>query len=1048
MKPTTRAYWKSPAERDADAAFLEAVADEFPEPVPTQPTRSNRRDFLKAAGFAFAGLALAGCSRPPQRLALPLIDQPEGMTPGRPLHYASTCQACSAGCGLLVKCRDGRPIKLEGNPDHALSRGGLCAVGQASLLGLYDRRRLAAPQKSGADSTWAQVDDAIRSGCAGIRRDRGKVRVLSHTILSPTTREQVDRFLSGFRAAGCDVQHVTYDLPSPSAILDAHRETHGVRVLPHYRLERADVLVSFDADFLGTWISPVEFTRAYVANRSFAGDPPRSSLHVQFESRLSLTGAKADQRHRILPGEIGLALTHLAKAIAAPERANVAWMSGSLEPAPIPLDALAQQLWEARGRALVLCGSQAVAEQKLCNLINDMLDAYGATLDIERPSLQKQANDAALHELVEDLKSGQIAGLFLLDCNPVYDLPCGPELAAALRRPTLLSAWCGERLDETAALAQYACPRPHYLASWSDAEPVVGSLSLAQPTFPPVGNTRSVLESLSAWSGELRSARQLVRDHWQRRVFPRQTRERDFDAFWDKATHDGFVEVDVTPFPPREFALGVVHPIPRAERPAEGSLALVCHAGMTMFDGSHAYNPWLHELPDPITKVTWDNYVSLSPATARRLGVDEGAIVRVEADGVTLEAPVILQPGQHDGVAAIPLGYGSKLSERFADIGPRWLEARPTLNENGQVGWNAAPFLLLERTELQCRRRSARLTPTGRRHLVAGTPTHTSRSVPAALAPPGHARRPMIQETTLDGLNAPRPAAVPLPTLWPADHPAAGPRWGMVIDLSKCTGCSACVVACQAENNIPVVGKDEVYRQREMHWLRIDRYYADRPAAAGAAPAGDVDVAFQPMMCQHCGNAPCETVCPVLATVHSSEGLNQQVYNRCVGTRYCANNCPYKVRRFNWFNYPRDDAGENLVLNPDVTVRSRGVMEKCSFCIQRIQEAKIEARRLGLPLDAMNLQTACQQSCPAQAIHFGDLNRPLDPPLAAAGAVAATPGGGPLAGVSALLPRPPQVAQLARDRRAYQVLEELNVQPGVHYLKVVRNRPAEERRHG
>jgi molybdopterin-containing oxidoreductase family iron-sulfur binding subunit len=992
---------------DREAAFTETAANEFAEPIPALSASEanagpSRRSFLKAAGFAFAGMTLAGCSRPAQRLALPMVDQPPEMTPGRPLYYATTCQACSSACGVIAKCRDGRPIKLEGNPEHALSRGGLCAVGQASILGLYDRQRLQGPRKrtEQQDSTWALVDTEIRARCETIRRERGKMRVLSNTIHSPTTLAQIESFLSGFRAAGCDVRHVMYDSLSASAILDAHLETHGVCALPHYRLDRAEVLVSFDADFLGTWISPVGFTRDYHAARSLAGNPPRCSLHVQFESRLSLTGAKADQRYRALPGEIGVLLTHLAKAVA--ERAGVAWQSGNPEPASIAMTALAVQLWDKRGRCLVLCGSQSIAEQKLCNFINHLLGNYGTTLDLLKPSLQKRGNDAELYQLVEDLKAGQIAALFLLDCNPVYDLPTGQELANALRRASLLSVSCCERMDETAAVVEYVCSHPHFLATWNDAEPIAGCLSLAQPTFVPLGNTRAILESLSAWSGNMRSARQLVQDHWRTSVFPRQTRESDFQTFWDNAVHDGFVEIARESRGLRDFAIAVMQPVTRNERPANGSLALVLHANVGMLDGRHAYNPWLHELPDPITKIAWDNYVSLSPGKAADLGVESGDMVRVEADGVALEVPVLVQPGQHDQVASIPLGYGSNLSERFANVGPRWLEGRPTLNANGQVGWNAAPLMKLERSGLQPVRGSVRITPTGRRHLLACTQTHHQINVPANLAPPGHARRPMILETTVAGLHAAPHPPEPLPNLWPEDHAAAGPRWGMVIDLNACTGCSACIVACQVENNIPVVGKDEVYRQREMHWIRLDRYYSDE-----GKPPGEVDVAFQPMMCQHCGNAPCETVCPVLATAHSSEGLNQQVYNRCVGTRYCANNCPYKVRRFNWFDYPHEDALENLVLNPDVTVRSRGVMEKCSFCVQRIQEAKLEARRLGLPLADMNLQTACQQSCPAQAIRFGD------------------------------------ISQLVAGNRTYQVLAELNVQPAVSYLKVVHNRPEE-----
>lgn len=472
---------------------MDSAAHEFAEPISVDRPGLDRRDFLAAAGFAFAGLTLAGCSQPPDRHALPYVVQPEDAAPGRALHYASTCFGCASGCGLLVKCRDGRPIKLEGNPEHGVSRGGLCAVGQASILGLYDRHRVQQPLKNGAPSTWHEVDDAIRAQLEAIRQHGGTVRILSGTILSPTVRGQIQRFLGRF----ADGRHVVYDPWSCSALLDAHQRTHGVRVLPHYRLERAEVIVSFDADFLGTWISPVEFSRAYHDGRSLVGETPRCSLHIQFESRLSLTGAKADQRHPVAPGELGLVMTHLASRLA--RLADVTWPTPALAEPPLStaqLDGLARHLWQARGRSVVLCGSQDIEQQMLGNFINHLLGNYGATLDLEQPSLQRQGNDSELQRLQQELHDGVVAALFLLDCNPVYNLPDGLQWAADLRRIPLLVD-CAERLDETAGLARYVCPHPHYLASWSDAEPIAGMLSLAQPTFRPLGNVRTALESAS-----------------------------------------------------------------------------------------------------------------------------------------------------------------------------------------------------------------------------------------------------------------------------------------------------------------------------------------------------------------------------------------------------------------------------------------------------------------------------------------------------------------------------------------------------------------------
>jgi molybdopterin-containing oxidoreductase family iron-sulfur binding subunit len=999
-----RSYWTSPAERDGSPS----VQDEFPEGTDRQEAGLSRRGFLEAVGFALAGVAVSGCGRAPVEQVIPYVEQPEEATPGRPVLYASTCAACSAGCGLLVKCRDGRPIKLEGNPDHPLSRGGLCAVGQATLLGLYDRQRLSGPRAGGASSTWKEVDGAIRAKLEAIRAADGAVCVLTGSLVSPTLRAVIGGFLGGF----ANGRHVVYDTPSCSAILDAHERTHGVRVLPRCHLDRAEVIVGLDADFLGTWVSPVEFAHAYAVGRTLQGAKLRLSYHVQFEARMSLTGSKADQRLCVAPGEIGLVLTHLAARLA--RRAGVAFTAKDGEP-PVParfLDHLAECLWRSRKRSVVLCGSPDVGVQVLANFVNHLLDAYGATLDLARPSYQCQGNDRELQTLLAELHAGKVAALFVYRSNPVFDLPGSAELAAALKKVPLLVS-CAERLDETAALAGYVCPDHHPLESWGDAEPAEGVVSLLQPAVRPLGNTRSVLESFAAWSGEPKSARDILRDTWQAHFYPRRTAPVGFPAFWDQTLHDGYARLKAEPVPVKPFDRETVGPLPR--RPAEaGSYTLLLYPKVGLRDGSHAYNPWLQELPDPISKVTWDNYACLSPGSAAALNVADSDVIRLEVgegqQRQTLELPAFVQPGQHDHTVAVALGYGSKLSERFAQVGPRWLEGRPGVGPNGLVGSNAAPLLAWQDGTLRTSREGVKLVRTGKKHPLASTQAYHSVSVPARLALPGTEQRPIVRTTTLQALPLLEEAHKKdghgeHPDLWPDDHPIEGARWGMAIDLNACTGCSGCVVACQAENNIPVVGRDEVRRRRDMHWLRIDRYYS--------GTGGDVEVVHQPMLCQHCGNAPCEVVCPVLATVHSSEGLNQQVYNRCVGTRYCANNCPFKVRRFNWFAYAREDALQNLVLNPDVTVRSRGVMEKCTFCVQRIQEARIEVKRLGQPLADGAIQTACQQSCPTGAIVFGDLNDPQS-----------------------------RAARLAAGPRGYRVLAELNVKPAVTYLTLVRNRPA------
>ncbi len=1000
-----RRYWRSLEERAPDDAFREAAADEFP-PAPEQTaTLFGRRGFLQAAGFTLAGAVSAGCQRAPVRYALPFANEPETVTPGRSLWYASTCSACEAGCGVLVKVRDGRPIKIEGNPEHPLSRGGVCAAGQAAVLGLYDSQRFTGPRRGGADATWEQVDADVLARLAAIRASGGAVRVLSQTITSPALQAAIDRFLTGF----ADGRHVVYDALSASGVLDAHARTHGRRVLPRYALERASVLVGIDADFLGTWVSPVEFTRGYREARSLEGDPPRCSYHVQFEGRLSLTGTKADLRVRILPEDEPRVIEQLVARVAA--KAGVAFEARGGAPAVdgAVLDDLAARLWAARGESLVMAGTPDLAAQVLVNYLNQLLGNYGHTIDLERPSRQRRGEDAAIERLAGELRAGSVAALVVLRANPVYELPAVHEFATLVPRAGLVVS-LAQAPDETSALAAIVCPDHHALESWGDAEPVDGLAAVVQPAIRPLANTRAAIETFARWSGQDATALDLVRAHWQQAVFQRSGAGEGFDAFWDRVVHDGFTVLGAPSGQPAAFSDGAVTPLPASERQGDG-FALVLHPTTALLDGRHAHNPWLQELPDPITKITWDNVAALAPAAAERLGVTSGDLVEIASPDGSGQPPLVLpvhvQPGQHEGVLAVALGYGRAGTERFADIGPRWLDAQPGVGPNGRVGVNLAPWLITRGGLVHASARRVTISRLPGRYELATTQHHHSINEPRSVSSAG--ARPLVVETSLSLLRssadqelAPHPR---YESWWPDDHPTGGPRWGMVVDLSACTGCSACVVACQAENNIPVVGRDEVRRQREMHWMRIDRYFTDA--------ADDVDVVHQPMLCQHCANASCESVCPVLATVHSSEGLNEQVYNRCVGTRYCANNCAYKVRRFNWFNYAHPSERENLVLNPDVTVRTRGVMEKCSFCVQRIHEARTEARRRNVPLADGDVQPACGQSCPARAITFGDLNDPKS-----------------------------RVATLARSQRFFRVLEELDLRTSVGYLSVVRNREA------
>jgi len=990
-------------EEDSNAAGAILLPGE----EPFGEIEASRRTFLQLAGFGIAASALAGCSRAPARKALPHLRMQGDLVPGRRYWLATTCGGCPAGCGVLAKCRDGRPIKLEGNEMHALSRGGLCAVGQAQVLGLYDGHRLDSPRRGADPVSWEQADREIRALLEAARTNGGRVRLLTGTIHGPSTLATIETFLAQVPGA----RHVMYDPLSSSAFQDAHERTHGVRVLPRLRFDAARVIASFDADFLGTWISPVEFAAAYALGRQPDGDGARMSRHWQFEARVSLTGTCADERMRLAPWETAAALAGLCDHLER-RSGRTARVSGCAETAPLEatLARLADELWGARGESLVVCGANDVETQILAAYANELLGNYGRTIDLAQPSLQRRGDDRALAGLVAELAAGEVELLIVAGVNPAYDLPAaaGAALARARTRVRLTAL-----PDETSAAATWTLPLAHALESWDDAEPVAGHYGLTQPAVPPLRPARTLRLALARWLGDERGDLELLREHWRARIHPRAgPGAGSFETFMHRALHDGYVEIAPDAIAEWRFDDSSVRVPSRTD--SHGGLGLVLYPKVSMLDGSHAQNAWLQELPDPITKIAWDNYACVSPQRARALGLSEGQVVRVACvDGdAALELPIHVQVGQHDDVVCVALGYGRLGTDRFAEIGPRWIQGRDTVEAGGTVGVRAARLLELREGSLRADRRGVRLEPTSGSVEFACSQDYHSLRVPEHLAPKDHQVRDAVRTVGFAAWQADPARAVERGSrdekgLWVDDHPTRAHRWGLVIDLARCTGCSACVVGCQAENNVPVVGRDEVRRHREMSWLRIDRYFEDE--------GGALRTAHQPMMCQHCGNAPCEAVCPVLATVHSDEGLNQQVYNRCVGTRYCANTCPYKVRRFNWFDYPREDELGNAVLNPDVTVRSRGVMEKCSMCVQRIQDGKAEARIRGVPLKDGDVRTACEQSCPTRAIVFGDL---ADPASA--------------------------VSKLAASHRAYRVLEELNVRPGVHYLAQVVNRDVEE----
>jgi molybdopterin-containing oxidoreductase family iron-sulfur binding subunit len=1017
MPPVERKprHWSTLAEHEG-ASEVEALRQrEFLTPSEDAEEHPSRREFLKLVGAGAAFLA-AGCARKPVEKILPYVKAPEEITPGNAVWYASTCGECPAACGVLVKTREGRPIKLEGNPDHPVSRGGLCARGQASLLNLYDPDRLRGPvtvdRASGKAqaSTWGAVDHRAASALQRARDGGGRVVLLTGTFTSPSTQALVASFLAEYPSA----EHVVHDALSSDAIARAQELSYGERLIPSYRLDRADVLVTLGADPLGTFLSPVEFARDFAKRRR--PESGTMSRVIAIEPILTLTGTNADRRIKARPEHlfpVAMSIAHelIVRSPRSPlagDGAVVAavrpYAAESVE-AEAGLDigtiaSLADELWQARGKSLVLAGPQAapaahaVALQLAANLLNTALGNEGVTVDGTAPSRQAMGSDEAVLSLVERMRAGAVQALIVHGANPAHTLPSAVGFADAAKRVPFI-ACVADRVDETGRIADLVAPTTHYLESWNDHEPRVGVLSLTQPAIAPLYDVRSFPDTLLAWArstgkGSLAatagSYHEWLKERWRAVVYPKADAAAPFELFWEGALRTGVVarESDRVATPRFFRAASLASLRAAGAGPDEGSLSLVLYAPVTMYDGRSANNAWLQELPDPVSKICWDNFVSISPSRARQLGVRDyemkADVVTVDVGHSRFDLPVHVQPGLHDHVVAIGLGYGRTAAGRVGDkVGQNGFALAEATG--GRVGLSGIPI---------------RITRTGKIAKVAAVQGHQYTE-----------NRPIIYETTLAEYlrdpHAGNEGHETLPSMW-SRHKYPGQKWGMTVDLNACIGCSACMIACQAENNVAVVGKSLVLRGREMAWIRIDRYYSGRPDAP--------ETVHQPMLCQHCENAPCETVCPVLATVHSSDGLNLQIYNRCVGTRYCSNNCPYKVRRFNWFDYSSvKEKSLRLVLNPDVTVRTKGVMEKCTFCVQRIRDGKERAKALGVPVQDGDIKTACQQSCPTEAIVFGDVNDPKS-----------------------------RVAAMAKNERGYHVLAELNTLPAVTYQTKVRNR--------
>ena len=1052
MKDSKKTYWKGLEELAQDESFKKYAQKEFPEHLPVnlqkggfdEDENSSRRDFLKLMGFSVAAASLAACEAP-VRKAIPYLNKPVDVDPGIANYYASTYVNGGDYCSVVVKTREGRPIKIEGNKLSPFTKGGVNAQVEASVLSLYDDARLKQPFLNGSASTWAEIDKDVMGKLRSISASGDKITLVSNTILSPTTKKVIAGFQEKFPSAAL----VAYDTYSAGGIKSAHNSLFGKPVVPSFDFSKAEVIASFGADFLGTWISPIEFTRQYTQTRKLNDNKKTMSRHYHFEANLSLTGANADYRSKVKPSQEGLAVAQLYNFIA--KKAGAPGYNAAKVDVKF-IEKAGNELWAKRGRSLVVSGSNDPAVQTVIARINDLLGNYGKTIDIDNPVNYRQGSDSQMAGFINDLKGGRIGAVIFLNANPVYNHPQGSDIASGLEKVKLKIS-TADRMDETAALCDVVAPDHHYLEAWNDAEPKPGHYSFTQPVIRPLFKTRQTQETLLAWSGNSQSYFDFLQDNWKANFNNQGGSELDFQAAWDKMLHDGVFQQQVTAeeeegveeMTATDSPVGIedlstqFSAINKNYKADNSGYELALYQKVGLGDGSQANNPWLQEMPDPITKATWDNYATVSLTDAKNLGVSmtsEGDTnyASLTVGGKTVKVPVLIQPGQALGTIGLALGYGRTSAGKVAD--ETGVNAYPLINVNGNVinytAYNDVSVTIdPERTKIA--RTQTHQTIMGR-HIIQESTLSAYQENPAA-------GRVYPKIATSEGFKP--PGAI---TLWKG-HEFNNHHWGLIVDMNSCTGCSACTIACQAENNVPVVGKEEVLNRREMHWIRIDRYYTSDEPEEGLGrigtlrslegPSDNPEVTFQPMMCQHCNNAPCETVCPVAATTHSSEGLNQMTYNRCIGTRYCANNCPYKVRRFNWFKYHDNkqfaDANPSMnsnlgkmVLNPDVTVRSRGVMEKCSFCVQRIQAGKLEAKKENRrPVDG-EITTACAASCTSGALVFGDMNDPNSR----------------ISKMLKIKDKDKTNVEVG-EPRAYHVLEEIGVNPNVFYLTKIRNKDSE-----
>ena len=948
----------------------------------------DRRDFMKIMGASALMASLAGCTRRPVQKIVPYVTNPEEIIPGQPNFYASADPA--SGYGLVIKTREGRPIKVDGNADHPLNKGAIETRAQASIHDLYDPDRLRAPRVGGSETTWEELDNAVRKAMSG-----GSTWLLTGSVLSPTLKSVIQK--SGLR-------HVQLDTVPMDDVLDGQAQCYGSRVFPRFRFDRADYVLSLGADFLGTWGSVPEYTKQFSSKRRLEGKGSAMSKLVVIEPVMTVTGQNADERFTAHPSDMLTIALAIAAEVAKLGGRTIEELNGFSAESVAPkaglsaetIKQIAHDLSRARGKGLVVArdpGVHGPALQGVANFLNSMLDNEGETVD-GSGSQQFQGSHADFERLLNAIRTKDVKTLIVSGVNPVYHFADSMKVKEALGAvPNLV--YLGTYADETAEVAKYVGAASHPFEAWGDVSAVKGVYSIQQPTIRPLWSTRSLLECLLAWTGDAKNPAEAAHKAVLDTAKGFHSGGKSFQDWVDDLLMSGIHGDGESRSGARNFQIGGLRAAVAAARTSgnkggEGEFTLVLTPSVALGDGSQANNAILQELPDPVSKLTWGSYLAVSPSTAQKQGWKDGDYVKVENTGNSVELPVYRQPGLRDGVAHAHIGYGRRFNGRIGNkVGVSFV------NFTGSSLTGTRPSFVVTGVRVSKAGRSERLPAsqthmsTEGRHIVFDTTLEEFRKNPAS------------------GIVKEFPEGQLPPSIW-SGFEYKGYKWGMSIDMSTCTGCSACVVACSVENNVPAVGKSEVQKNREMHWIRIDRYYSGDMA--------NPETIQQPMLCQHCDNAPCETVCPVVATTHSDDGLNQMTYNRCVGTKYCSNNCPYKVRRFNWYNNNGDMNGTlehplPLSKNPEVTLRSRGVMEKCTFCTQRIEAGKSAAKDKGRPIQDGEVRTACQEACPADAIVFGNMNDPNS-----------------------------SVAKAKASKRGFLSLEELNARPNVTYLSKVRNR--------